>query len=153
MSGKKYSARNRPRYNQKGNQTVRLILVGAAFIALAVYANWDSKRVAEPLVVEAVFLEGEKIFAQNCAACHGEQGEGHAAVAEAPALNGNEHAWHHADGQLQALILGGGTVMPSFQDELTNQEVIAVIRYFQTLWRPYQLQAQQSNSVQDPLRE
>jgi mono/diheme cytochrome c family protein len=116
------------------------------------YINWDSNQTAEPLASEPTILQGEQVFAQNCATCHGEQGEGHAAVVQAPALNGDEHAWHHPDGQLQEIIINGGVEMPSFQDDLSNEEVAAVIRYFQTLWRADQLKAQQANSAQNPLR-
>ena len=64
----------------------------------------------------------------------------------------SEHAWHHADGQLQLLITNGGQVMPSFGVKLTNDEIIAVIRYFQTWWTQNQLDSQQSLSEQDPLK-
>lgn len=144
--------KNRRKQNEQRKQTVKIVLVGVSLVALGLYMRWNSNQVAEPLASDQTIVQGEQVYSQNCAACHGEQGEGHAAVVQAPAVNGDEHAWHHADGQLQELILNGGIDMPSFQNELTDQDVIAVIRYIQTLWRPDQLKAQQSISEQNPLR-
>ena len=96
---------------------------------------------------------GAQVYADYCAACHGPNGEGRTEIAAAPALDSSEHAWHHADGQLQQIILDGGQTMPAFRDTLSNQEVIAVVRYFQTWWADGQLQSQQSLSAQIPFQE
>ena len=153
MSARRYRNKSRRGQREQRKQTVRIIMIGILFIILGIYANWDSNNIAEPLASESTIRLGEQLYMQSCAVCHGNRGEGHADVAQAPALNGDEHAWHHADGQLQEIILSGGVEMPSFQEVLTNQEVAAVIRYFQTMWRSDQLQAQQANSAQNPLRE
>ena len=152
MNARRTRGNNHRKQNEQRNQTAKLILIGVLLVVLGIYLKWNSNQTAEPLASDQTIGQGEQVFAQNCAVCHGEQGEGHAAVAQAPALNGDEHAWHHADGQLQDTILNGGIDMPSFQNELTDQDVIAVIRYIQTLWRPDQLKAQQSISAQNPLR-
>ncbi len=54
-----------------------------------------------------------------------------------------EHAFHHPDEQLAGLIKNGGTIMPAFGDALTDLEILATIRYFQTWWLPGQLEMQQ----------
>lgn len=102
---------------------------------------------------EDPFALGKQVYAEYCAACHGPNGKGHAEVEVAPALDASEHAWHHPDGQLQQLIIEGGQTMPAFGEHLTNGEIIAVIRYFQSWWAPGQLQSQQSMSRQFPLQE
>lgn len=152
MSTRKYRSRRRKRKSKQQTSAAKLILAGLFIASIALYINWVSNQTAEPLAGEQTILLGEQVYQQNCAVCHGEQGEGHAAVAQAPALNGREHSWHHPDGQLQEIILIGGVEMPSFQDELSNEEVAAVIRYFQSLWRADQLRAQQVSSAQNPLR-
>ena len=56
---------------------------------------------------------GEKLFAENCQACHGAVGIGEAPQfgkslqGLAPALDDTAHAWHHSDQQLQNTILKG----------------------------------------------
>lgn len=152
MSTRKSRDKRRQHQSKQQTSAAKLILAGLSIVAFVMYINWDSSQTAEPLADERTISLGQQVFQQNCASCHGEQGEGHAAIAQAPALNDKEHAWHHPDGQLQELILNGGIEMPSFQDELSNEEVAAVIRYFQTLWRPDQLKVQQENSTQNPLR-
>ena len=94
---------------------------------------------------------GQKIFALNCASCHGVGGEGqpnwHIQNADgsfpAPPLNGEGHTWHHADGLLYRIVRDGGSeltipgyksVMPAFENILSHQEIIAVLTYVKSLW-------------------
>jgi mono/diheme cytochrome c family protein len=55
-----------------------------------------------------------------------------------PPLDGSAHAWHHPLAQLARSIKEGGIklggVMPPFGDKLSDQEVLAVIAYFQSKW-------------------
>ena len=74
-------------------------------------------------------------------------------VPEAPALNDREHAWHHADGQLQRTILDGGQIMPPFRETLTTQDAAAIVRYIQTWWQAGQFASQQSVSASDPIQQ
>ncbi len=91
---------------------------------------------------------GEEIFAATCAACHGADGEGaeHWKVRDAdgllpaPPLNGDGHTWHHGDGLLYRIVREGGGIfgsrsnMPAFGEELTHEEIIAVLEYVKSLW-------------------
>ncbi len=122
-------------------------------IAMTLFAFWNNDGLGAQTAPENLRRLGARVYAENCAVCHGQNGEGHAEVAAAPALDASEHAWHHPDEQLQQQILEGGQVMPSFRDQLTNEEIVAVIRYFQTWWAPGQLQSQQSISAQFPLQK
>ena len=99
-------------------------------------------------------LTGRELFAANCAACHGAQGEGqpnwHIAnddgTLPAPPLNGDGHTWHHADGLLYRIVSQGGaqfespsdpgfkSAMPAFEDRLSHEEIIAVLTYIKSLW-------------------
>ncbi len=145
--------KGRHKNKQTGNfqRTLRLVFTGVLILSSIAWLTSQKNRPAEALASDEVLAFGENIYAENCASCHGAVGEGHAKIQSAPALDSSEHAWHHADGQLQRLIVNGGQVMPSFGEKLTNDEVIAVIRYFQTWWAESQLNSQQSLSVQDPL--
>jgi mono/diheme cytochrome c family protein len=94
---------------------------------------------------------GRPVYAQYCASCHGANGEG-AANWQQPDASGNlppppqddrGHTWRHSDGQLAEIIRGGQRdpfnaspelTMPSFQDQLTDADIAAVISYFKSLW-------------------
>ncbi len=97
---------------------------------------------------------GQLIFAVNCAACHGPNGEGQPhwqtvnpdGTLPAPPLNGDGHTWHHGDGTLYKQVKLGGAYlvdeglagfksgMPAFEDILTHQEIIDVLTYVKSLW-------------------
>ncbi len=87
---------------------------------------------------------GARLFAGNCAACHGQaavgapgwQQRGTDGQYPAPPLNGSAHAWHHPLAQLfQKIKHGGqGTAMPSWGSRLKDEEIKAIIAWFQSRW-------------------
>ena len=88
---------------------------------------------------------GAKVYASNCAVCHGARGEATAdwrrrepdGSFPPPPLNGTAHTWHHPFGILARQIkfgAPGGGKMPIFQGKLTDEEIINVIAWFQSLW-------------------
>jgi mono/diheme cytochrome c family protein len=89
---------------------------------------------------------GDRIYAQQCAFCHGDRGEGQPGWEQRdgmgfyppPPLDETGHADEHtlAD-HLNTLRIGGGPlggIMPSFSDVLDEDEMYAVIAWFQDLW-------------------
>jgi len=91
--------------------------------------------------------QGEKLFREHCAGCHGDQAQGLAqdwtktlqdGSYPPPPLNGTAHAWHHPLPLLIRTIDRGGVplggVMPGFREKMNNDEKLAVIAYFQNLW-------------------
>ncbi len=135
-------------------QTIALMALGVGaliIVGLVLLAQFDGQAPTKVAASDEVVALGSEVYANTCAACHGEQGEGHV-LPEAPALDETEHAWHHPDGQIQDLIKNGGKVMPALGDQLTDEEIVAVIRYIQTWWTPDQLSQQQARSVQYPLQ-
>ncbi|MDH3222035.1 MAG: cytochrome c [Gammaproteobacteria bacterium] len=101
---------------------------------------------AERWFNQATVDYGGKLFQQNCAACHGSNAEGTRDWKQAdadgkyppPPLDGSAHAWHHSIPQLARSIKQGsiplGGVMPAFGDRFSDQEVLALIAYFQSKW-------------------
>ena len=89
---------------------------------------------------------GDSLFQQNCAVCHGVNAEGTKEWKKTdangnyppPPLDGSAHAWHHSIPQLVRSIKEGGIklggVMPAFGDKLSNEEVLAMIAFFQSKW-------------------
>ena len=90
---------------------------------------------------------GREAFVRVCAVCHGQKAEGYADELGAPALDATEHASEHPDQQIHDWIVNGKLglerQMPPLGDNLTDEEVHAVIAYLQTLWTEEQLTVQQ----------
>ena len=101
---------------------------------------------AERWFNQSVVDYGSSLFQQNCAVCHGANAEGTKEWKKTdangnyppPPLDGSAHAWHHSIPQLARSIKEGGIklggVMPAFGDKLSDQDVLAVIAYFQSKW-------------------
>jgi len=88
--------------------------------------------------------QGQGVFQQNCASCHGANAEAKAGwqeasgEASAPPLNGTAHTWHHSLEQLKKTISFGnvqlGGVMPAFGEKLSTRKIEAAVAYFQSKW-------------------
>ncbi len=94
--------------------------------------------------VEISLDRGQQLYDANCASCHGSTGAGYASrETPAPALNGSEHAWHHADDQILGLIRDGGLQMPAVGASWSDSDLASVLAYVKQWWTPAQLRAQQ----------
>ena len=93
------------------------------------------------------FEAGQQIFAQHCASCHVDLGQGivenwkrpdSAGNFPAPPLNGTAHTWHHPKFVLLETIDNGGIplggTMPAFKDILTDEDKESVIAFIQSMW-------------------
>jgi mono/diheme cytochrome c family protein len=93
--------------------------------------------------------DGRVLFLQYCAGCHGDEGVSQDPVNPnggwrddgsriAPALNGTAHSWHHEPELLFDYVKTGSvdpeSPMPSFGDRLSDDQVRAIVHYFQSLW-------------------
>jgi mono/diheme cytochrome c family protein len=90
--------------------------------------------------------EGGRLFAANCASCHGQDAVGAAGWRQpgpdggypAPPLNGSGHAWHHPLPMLFQVVKngspGGQGNMPAWGAKLSNEEILAIIAWFQSRW-------------------
>ena len=151
MSNRVRKNRSKQKKDSRKRHALTLAFWGLFIIGLTLWLTAEKNRPSEALANNEILALGAEVYAANCATCHGIDGEGHGEIEVAPALDSTEHAWHHADGQLQRLITSGTEQMPSFGESLTKDEIVAVIRYFQTWWSEGQLNSQQSLSGQDPL--
>ena len=92
---------------------------------------------------------GRRLFAQNCAPCHGAKAVGEnpalpiggnkpGGAHRAPALNGTGHSWHHPPEYLFRRIREGTDLgnsrMMGWAGRMNDYEILAVIAYFQSLW-------------------
>jgi mono/diheme cytochrome c family protein len=91
-------------------------------------------------------INGEALYLQYCAECHGEKGEGQPnwkqpdanGVYPAPPHDSSGHTWHHADALLLQIIAEGGSMpttnMPAFGDQLSRAEMEAILAHIKTFW-------------------
>ena len=122
---------------------MNIFKIGA--ISILCLVSWNATA-AERWFNQAVVDHGAELFQQNCAVCHGANAEGTSDWKKTdangnyppPPLDGSAHAWHHSIPQLVRSIKEGGVklggVMPPFADKLSDQDVLAVIAYFQSKW-------------------
>ena len=89
---------------------------------------------------------GETLYRQNCAVCHGQNGESTPDWKKTdadgnyppPPLNGTAHTWHHDLDLLRRTIREGGARlggrMPGFEGRLSGAEIDSIIAFFQSRW-------------------
>lgn len=113
-----------------------LILMAAFVLAFPLYrlvepANREEARAAQLSSFES---EGRQLFVQNCASCHGADGEG----VTAPALNSQQFLQSASDEQVRTIIAAGvpGTQMSAwnldFGGPLTSEQIRALVVYIRS---------------------
>ncbi len=127
--------------------------VGILVPVLAV-AGWlvDSggRAVAPALPGGLTLADGEALYAEHCAVCHGAQLEGQPNWQErlpsgrlpAPPHDATGHTWHHPDAMLLeitkhgpgALVEGYESDMPGFAGVLSDDEIIAILAFIKSTW-------------------
>jgi mono/diheme cytochrome c family protein len=92
------------------------------------------------------FSRGGQLFQKHCAECHGAAAQGAPdwrtrgpdGRYPAPPLNGTGHAWHHPPAALAKTIRDGtlaiGGSMPSWKDELAEDDIQAIIGWLVSRW-------------------
>lgn len=135
---------------------VLVLLVAAA--ALFFFSTAERRHEAPPRAHNLrpddsqLVLTGARIYARNCAACHGANGEGQGNWRErgpdgllpAPPHDASGHTWHHPDEQLFAITKYGlaklidqpdyRTAMPVYDGVLSDQEIIAALSWIKAQW-------------------
>jgi mono/diheme cytochrome c family protein len=118
--------------------------------AMAVYLKSLPQRESAPpppsqarLVDPSVMELGRKIYAHQCAVCHGDEGQGHAPAF--PPLAGNQSITMSSPVNSIRMVLNGGYApgtkknprpygMPPFSHVLNDEEVAAVVTYIRVAW-------------------
>jgi mono/diheme cytochrome c family protein len=95
---------------------------------------------------------GAKVYAQECASCHGANLEGQPnwkhrlpnGRLPAPPHDDSGHTWHHADQVLFAIVKNGlvppyalpgyESDMPAFGGKLADEEIWAVLAFIKSRW-------------------
>jgi mono/diheme cytochrome c family protein len=103
-------------------------LVAAAVFVVLLFANEPSEPAAQA-VGGAAEAEGAAVYSTRCSACHGADGGG----GRGPALGGGAvvEAFPDAADQI-AVVTSGRGGMPSFGDDLSAEEIEAVVAYTRT---------------------
>ena len=92
---------------------------------------------------QAQVEQGEQIFQENCASCHGSKAQAKPdwRVADSrgiyppPPLNGKAHAWHHPFDMLKVTIAKGTQRgMPGWEDKLDEKQIEATIAWIESHW-------------------
>ena len=144
---------------------VAVVIIGAAAIL------YSATRQSDPAFIDpadhTLVMQGKAIYANNCAACHGESLQGQPNWRErmpngklpAPPHDKSGHTWHHPDAMLVDMVKNGlvpgktappGYVsdMPAYRDILSDHEIVAVIAYIKSSWPAKVLEAQKEVSLQ-----
>ncbi|MCC6312663.1 MAG: CopD family protein [Thermomicrobiales bacterium] len=114
-----------------------LVLFQARSPAATSAADGSTALVERP--DQALVTRGEPLFARNCASCHGAGGQGDGpAATELGAVPANltvSHARAHGDDTLEFWVKYGigGTKMPGFGDELSDEQIRDVVAYLREL--------------------
>lgn len=103
----------------------------------------DEPRRMRMSAASALTENGRKVYADHCARCHGDNGEGQ--LPAGPALAGNRAVtMANATNPIRIVLYGGYTPgtsgnprpfgMPPFAQTLSDQEIAAVVSYMRTSW-------------------
>ncbi|MGR5168522.1 cytochrome c oxidase subunit II [Vibrio astriarenae] len=85
------------------------------------------------LGMDELMAQGESVYAARCAVCHQANGEG--VTGAFPAIKGSAIAMGNLDAHIDIIVNGRtGTAMQAFANQLTEQEIAAVITYQRNAW-------------------
>ena len=120
-------------------------LANVVVLALLAFGA-GAQQVVERWYTPENVARGAIVYAENCAVCHGQNGQGTENWRERtadgklppPPLNGTAHTWHHPirvlGSQIKFGTPGGMGTMPGFADKLSDQQIVDVIAWFQDKW-------------------
>ena len=138
--------------------TAALLLGGAVVaVAIGVYVLQNANRDTEPVYRlrpedASVIALGQRVYAAQCAACHGARLEGQPNWRErgpdgrlpAPPHDATGHTWHHPDEVLFRLtkhgvakvanLKGYVSAMPAYEGVLSDEEIVAVLSWIKAQW-------------------
>jgi mono/diheme cytochrome c family protein len=127
-----------------------------ALLGIAAYYVFKPKDEFIPTFIEPtaeLAARGEKIYADNCAVCHGANREGQPNWRDplpegglpAPPHDESGHTWHHPDPFLFLYVKEGGAPfmpqgmksnMPGLGQVLKDADILAVLSFIKSRWAP-----------------
>lgn len=136
-----------------------VMLIGFALVVLDIALLNRGGSTGKPVVINNTAVppvptlhadrvaEGETLYLQYCAECHGVDLKGSPTWKEPladgslppPPQDDTGHTWHHADKLLIEIIQNGGDVsynskMPAFGDKLTEDQIVSILEFFKSKW-------------------
>jgi len=130
-----------------------MFLMLATLLSACGSGEQDTAQKSPPITADlrrssdvATVQKGFRLYQENCATCHGSEGQGAPNWQQVgadgkyppPPLNGTGHAWHHPQAALVRTIKHGtvaiGGKMPALGEKLDDEEIAAVITWFQSRW-------------------
>lgn len=109
------------------------------FASLTARQRWDVVAYAFTLSHAAEEVEqGSELYAQFCSECHGNQGQGDGPDAaglsvDLPDFSNQEYMAQHSQQEFFQVVSDGTQEMPSFSDQLTEEQRWAVTTYLRTM--------------------
>jgi len=98
-----------------------------------------------PVISVENIAQGETLYLQYCASCHGAELEGDPNWKQTlpdgsfppPPQDSTGHTWHHPDSLLIKLISDGGDpefggTMPPFGDKLSEEEIVSILDFIKS---------------------
>jgi mono/diheme cytochrome c family protein len=162
-SQKQLRLENAQKQKQKQYLMIGLAAVGILLILTAVLfmSRGNAASSTADLSNRQLVAMGETVYGTYCAACHGFDLEGQPewqqpfadGTFKAPPHDETGHTWHHSDAYLVESIKQGGarldatigvSLMPAYEDVLTDQQILAVLAYIKSSWPPDIVAAQSS---------
>lgn len=160
-------------------QITAAVVLATAVVAVAALLRPATEEPAPALVQEAVpvaavaaveherLAQGKSLYQQYCAACHGalvSAGDSWRRLADrdqlpAPPHDDRGQTWQHPHWQLMEMIRGGvapfepegwAADMPAFEDELSEEQVLAVLAYIRSHWSARSLEFQRQREAAEP---
>lgn len=110
-------------------------LTGLPLLAMAVVAIAQTTHAptvaAAPAAASGPALDPAKVFSDNCAACHQEDGKG--IEGAFPALAGDKFVLAAPEPAIHTILEGRGG-MPTFKADLTDAQIAAALTHVRTSW-------------------
>lgn len=151
----------------------RRILIPAliAILGVAAVVVWMSREtdapVATTMPADLDIAQGEQLYGDYCAACHGANLEGQPdwrsagpdGLLPAPPHDETGHTWHHTDSVLFDYTKLGGKAalaaqgvefesgMPGFGGQLSDAEIWTILAYIKSTWPERERSAQEERSA------
>jgi cytochrome c oxidase subunit 2 len=102
------------------------MMVGVAALSLGACADTKTADLTSEQANDPQLVLGRQVFQDNCARCHGGNGQGGAG----PKLSDGRVVEHFPDpAQEEQVIRNGRGAMPAWDKKLTDEQIAAVLRY------------------------